>query len=136
MWNIKFQIPKERTEKYWPRLLKSKQRPPSLVVDWPNWIEDTDDDDGGVSKLAYDDDDDRDDTAAPAKKAAPKPPADAVPGAGLASSVAGETASSKPKTKAPPVAAAKPKGRGGGDDDDEDEAEPAVRLPPPLHFDL
>jgi hypothetical protein len=139
MWNIKLQIPKERTEKYWPRLLKSKLRPPSLVVDWPNWIEDTDDDDGvnGAS------DDEDDDVTTPAARSAatpkptpvaaptPAPPTTTTTTRAVADSVVGET-----RKQAPSKQKVAKHGDGDDDGDGDDEQQPTVRLPPPLHFDL
>jgi hypothetical protein len=37
---------------------KSRTRPQSVVVDWPNWVDDTDDDDGTDANAATNDDDD------------------------------------------------------------------------------
>lgn len=34
MWNLKFVLVKERSEKYWPRLLKQKTRLQNVKVDW------------------------------------------------------------------------------------------------------
>jgi hypothetical protein len=140
MWNIKLQIPKERTEKYWPRLLKSKLRPPSLVVDWPNWIEDTDDDDGVNG--ASDDEDDDVTTPAARSAATPKPTPVAAPTPApptttttttraVADSVVGET-----RKQAPSKQKVAKHGDGDDDGDGDDEQQPTVRLPPPLHFDL
>jgi hypothetical protein len=136
MWNIKLQIPKERTEKYWPRLLKSKLRPPSLVVDWPNWIEDTDDDDGVNG--ASDDEDDQVTTPSARSAATPKPTPVAAPPTttttttrAVADSVAGET-----RKQAPSKQQVAKRGDGDDDGDGDDEQQPTVRLPPPLHFDL